>query len=420
MDMNIDNELLSEAAFSKLQEGSALLSLFLRVPVMTGQRIAFPIGNFRQRAVFLEEVQYVYKEEYLSDILTGSQGTDLIQILHDPLGTAAVLVLVKDICIIFGPFVIEAYQEKNCRQRLMRFFRCDSSLLLQFKLYWCDLSICDMDTVIKAAQSLLEYAGIPGDDCPVIDSASVWPGRKPDRNQMSSAQLPPWRRDELKRVEERYALETEMMTSISAGNADSAIASLRKMLQQSRPQAGMAVDLWSFESAAAIMRSLIRISAKNSGLSAVIIDSISLDYAQKMRYGGNDPRKMTKLYEEMISGLCHEIQKLMESDYSPLTRRAWHLIRRYYAEPISIVDISEALEVSESTLSRSLKSDTGRTFTQLLQEARMHAAASLLSSSQAPVHMIAEKVGIPDQNYFVKLFRKAYHQTPTEYRAGRH
>ncbi len=44
------------------------------------------------------------------------------------------------------------------------------------------------------------------------------------------------------------------------------------------------------------------------------------------------------------------------------------------------------------------------------------AAARRLAESDAPVSEIAAGVGILDANYFIKLFKKAYGQTPLAWR----
>ena len=170
----------------------------------------------------------------------------------------------------------------------------------------------------------------------------------------------------------------------------------------------------------AIMRNLIRIAAKESGLDAVIVDSISVEYAQKMRQITGEPREAARLYEQMISELCEEIRKVRENGYSILTQRALHLIHLYCGEQLTIQSVAEKVYASESTLSRALKADTGSTFTALLSRERLQKAGHLLRETSESVQNIAAACGYPDQNYFVKVFRKQYGVTPTEYRKASH
>jgi len=48
--------------------------------------------------------------------------------------------------------------------------------------------------------------------------------------------------------------------------------------------------------------------------------------------------------------------------------------------------------------------------------ARLSLAAELLAHSKDSVRMIAAKVGIDNEFYFSRLFKKKYHLSPREYR----
>ena len=403
-----------EEPLARMQEAVRLFSLFFRLPILPSRRGEMPLAEFRQRAVFMEHAQPFYKKEYLSALLAGRQQRG-IWVLDDPLGTHTVILLVKDEAVFFGPFVTVPYQEKNCRRLVSRFACCDSKLLLQFKLFWCDLSVCELDMVIHAVQTMLEYAGYSPDDFPVRRTQTVKRGEQ--TAEQAETELFPWRLDAVQKIEERYAIENELMVSISEGREEAALGALRKLLHTSAPQIGMTVELWPQESATAIMRNIIRLGAKRSGLSAAVIDSISMNYAQKMHRITGGPRAAAHLYEEMISDLCREIRLMKESGFSSTTLRALHTIQKHCAEPVSIGALAKSLRISESTLARSLKTDTGHTFTQLLKTERMNTAARLLASTSEPIQVIASRVGILDQNYFAKLFYSVYQVTPSQYRS---
>ena len=403
-----------EELLARMREAVRLFSLFFRLPILPGRRGEMPLAEFRQRAVFMEHAQPFYRKEYLTALLAGEQRG--IRVLDDPLGTHTVILLADDTAVFWGPFVSAPYQEKNCRRLVSRFACCDSKLLLQFKLFWCDLSVCEPDTVIHAVQTVLQYTGYSPDDFPVRRTQTVKRG-EPIVKLAEEAELSPWRLGAVQKIEERYAIENELMVSISEGREEAALGALGKLLHTSAPQIGMTVELWPQESATAIMRNIIRLGAKRSGLSAAVIDSISMDYAQKMHRITGGSRAAAHLYEEMISDLCREIRLMKESGFSSTTLRALHTIQKHCAEPVSIGALAKSLRISESTLARSLKADTGHTFTQLLKTERMNTAARLLASTSEPVQVIASRVGILDQNYFAKLFYSVYQVTPSQYRS---
>lgn len=410
-----ENESLSETAAS-LAEAARLFSIYLRLPILVTARSAVPVEAFSRRAVFLEGLQPFYQPRYLRGLLE-SEPDRSIRLLEDPLGTRAVLALADGTAVLIGPFVTEAYQEKRSRQLLSPFLPPDSDLLLRFKLYWCDLGLSEEEAVLRAVRSMLAYASISPNDFVTGRSFLT----KKDSQSMS-AQIPErkvvsWE-ESVRKTEARYENETRLMYEITRGDREKAVAALRQVLEGNRPQADTALDLWSMDAANSIMRTLIRISAKESGLPSAVIDAISLDYAQRMHHLGGDYRKLNRLYEGMISDICREIRRMREKGFSPLTHRALQIIRTRYAEPLRMVGVAGLLGVSESTLARSLKADTGRSFTQLLREERLKAAAHLLATTDRSVQEISSLAGIDDQNYFVKVFRSAYNMTPTDYRAA--
>ena len=46
----------------------------------------------------------------------------------------------------------------------------------------------------------------------------------------------------------------------------------------------------------------------------------------------------------------------------------------------------------------------------------METAAFIMSHSDKQIQVVAEECGILDVNYFIKLFKKQYGMTPTQYR----
>ncbi len=406
--------LSSEERLYRFREAAKLFSLYLRIPILTDRRDSIPVSEFQRSVLFLEDAQDVYSSSSLEGML---EGCDLkqIRLLDDQLGIHALLILADDLAVLFGPFVTADYQEEYARRVLARFGWSDETILLQFKLFWCEMSICKYESVIQAARSMLEYCGYSAEGFSVRQDVSNEKQPASIKNK-TVRPLHEWRLDTIQKVTDRYERERTLTTEIANGNEEAAVAALYGLLTGSRPQAGMTIDLWPQESAAAIMRSMIRLAAKNSPLSSVVIDGISLEYAQKMRYSYGDNRKTSRLYEQMIRDICRQITRLKEEGWSSMTQRAMHIIRTHYMDTLSVSEAAESLNVSESTLNRYLHKDTGTSFTQLLKMERMRRAAELLEHSTEPIQSVAENCGIPDQNYFVKLFRGIYGVTPTEYR----
>ena len=58
----------------------------------------------------------------------------------------------------------------------------------------------------------------------------------------------------------------------------------------------------------------------------------------------------------------------------------------------------------------------GKSLTEYVNEKRITASYPFLATTGIPIAVIAEKVGIYDENYFTKLFKKYQGMTPREYR----
>ncbi len=81
---------------------------------------------------------------------------------------------------------------------------------------------------------------------------------------------------------------------------------------------------------------------------------------------------------------------------------------------------AEERGVSLNYLNRLVKKSTGRPLSTWIDIARVNRAKRLLKESRAPVIDIAAEVGLLDQAYFARFFRKHTGMTPTEFRKMMH
>ncbi|WP_274365432.1 AraC family transcriptional regulator [Paenibacillus thermotolerans] len=101
-----------------------------------------------------------------------------------------------------------------------------------------------------------------------------------------------------------------------------------------------------------------------------------------------------------------------------LVRAAIHYLSAQYAEPISIELMAESLGYNRAYVSRLFKRHTGVSPVTFLLRLRLDRARRLLRErSELTVEQVASSVGFQDALYFSKQFRRAYGQSPTEYRA---
>jgi AraC-like DNA-binding protein len=90
-------------------------------------------------------------------------------------------------------------------------------------------------------------------------------------------------------------------------------------------------------------------------------------------------------------------------------------IRNNY-QTASLDEISNKLKLPNYTISKKIKSMSGLTFKQLLQEERLKVAKSFLENTDSSINLIMEKIGYENKTYFYKIFKERYTMTPHEYR----
>ena len=93
-----------------------------------------------------------------------------------------------------------------------------------------------------------------------------------------------------------------------------------------------------------------------------------------------------------------------------------HYIYNNYDQPISMKELSEKLYLSNGYLSRFFKKNYGMSFAGYLTNIRVFHAADDLLYTDDPITRIAYNNGFTSAALFNKVFKKAYGQTPSEFR----
>ncbi|MDF2378132.1 MAG: AraC family transcriptional regulator [Verrucomicrobiales bacterium] len=130
----------------------------------------------------------------------------------------------------------------------------------------------------------------------------------------------------------------------------------------------------------------------------------------------------------MTASLLFQIMALIEcalskggssSTKGPVTAKVTQSIKRIGVVDSSPHEIAGVLGCSLDHLNRSLKNECGRTVGDLLNEARLEACSGLLKTTTLSIGEIGTRIGIDDQNYFARWFRKQTGHTPSQWRVLR-
>lgn len=82
----------------------------------------------------------------------------------------------------------------------------------------------------------------------------------------------------------------------------------------------------------------------------------------------------------------------------------------------SLSELSNILHYDVSTLSREIKSKTGKKFIELLQEKRLSQSCFLLKNTDLSIEEVALKIGYDNISFFYRIFKRRYGVSPKIYR----
>ncbi len=82
----------------------------------------------------------------------------------------------------------------------------------------------------------------------------------------------------------------------------------------------------------------------------------------------------------------------------------------------SLTQLAESLHYDVHSLSRKIKSELGKSYTQLIQEKRLSQAAFLLKNTNRNIDHIANAVGYENLGYFHRIFKEHFGISPRNYR----
>ena len=98
-------------------------------------------------------------------------------------------------------------------------------------------------------------------------------------------------------------------------------------------------------------------------------------------------------------------------------KRMTEYVRAHLGDPdLNLKTTAAATYLSPNYLTHWLRRETGKSFSELVLERRMHLARTLLTTTRRPVGEIAATCGFADEAYFSRRFRQAHGIAPGQFR----
>jgi AraC-like DNA-binding protein len=186
-------------------------------------------------------------------------------------------------------------------------------------------------------------------------------------------------------------------------------------------QAGMTHEIRCIEEVH--MRSLLvapdaatRLPAETQtvGISPLLRELIcaAMEVHQPYAAGTRDGRVMRLILDELRALPVLPLHLQMPSD--PRLLRICERLQQRLNDPSTMADWGKRLAVDVKTIQRLFVKETGMTFGQWRQQARLLRALELLASGEKVIH-VALALGYDSPSAFATMFRKQFGQTPSQF-----
>ncbi|MCX6968965.1 MAG: AraC family transcriptional regulator [Verrucomicrobia bacterium] len=131
-----------------------------------------------------------------------------------------------------------------------------------------------------------------------------------------------------------------------------------------------------------------------------------------------DDERLAGWLRDSVVRIFEAVERHQKFEMPAIVGRALKMMREECATPLTRSEVARRVGVSSPHLAELLQTKTGRSFTQLLREARVEKACELLRSTELSLAAIAADCGFCDQSYFTHVFQQMKKETPKHYRNG--
>lgn len=317
----------------------------------------------------------------------------------------------KEILLV-GPYLRHEKSDTDI-MTLLEKYQLPPSLFKTLRQYYSSLIVTGSERMMLVAVSTLGeslWGDMKSFSTQYVDSWEMpdllYP--LPPVDEHSSEEL------DIRLIEARYEGERELLNAVTHGlhhQAQMIIGNWRADMMERRA-ADPIRDLRNY---AIVLNTLLRKAVEQGNVHPLHIDRLSSAMGKKIEQIHSYENGM-ELLQSMVHKYCLLVRNHSMKHYSKLVQHVILRIENDLTADLSLKAHAQQFNVNASYLSALFKKETGSTLTDYVNHARMDHAIFLLNATDMQIQTIAQYCGIPDVNYFTKLFKRSVGKTPKEYR----
>jgi AraC-like DNA-binding protein len=219
-------------------------------------------------------------------------------------------------------------------------------------------------------------------------------------------------------IEEIYNNEDALLKAIKTGDTSRALQCIANINHYNVAIIGID-KLRSGKNYLSILNTLARKAAQNGSVHPMHIHAVSSDFCEKIEAAKNI-EVLNSLVETMIRRYCSLVREHSLAKFSIAVQNVINYIEFNLKEPLSCNILAKQFNIDPSNLSHHFIREMGISITDFIRKKRLEYAKHLLASSSMYIQEIADECGFDDCNYFCRLFKRQYGQTPRMYRNSLH
>lgn len=392
-----------------------LSNLNVKVSILDASNLAHPDG------ILPDIYKLIYSREsierYFAHILSTYREQVLYKMTNQLFCSYYLFVIPgeKKSCCVIGPFLENIVTDDDI-ETLMTTNNLTGDFFNTFANFYSSLRKIDdiniLQTLLNTMMSRL-WGGMSQFEFKILDSQPDAPPL--ERSDISEETNASKTLNEMKLLQERYEVENEFLNAVSRGELHTAEMYAKKFRSIQAPENRVSDPVRNMKNYCIIYNTLFRKAAERGKVHPIHINQLSKQFAYKIE-ACKSVEEIMSLTDEMVRKYCFLVKNHSMSNFSQIVQRALTIINGDLSANLTLKALADELNINASYLSAQFKKEIGSTITDYVTDQRIKHAIFLLNSTDMQIASIANSCGIPDIQYFSKIFKKRIGHTPSEYR----